>query len=265
MPRASALPPARRSRPRGPRWCRSRAATQPRRSCGFIWGLASPKITTSSNTTQASTKGTSAPEAGDGHDDVERHLGAGRRAAGRQHEHEVLVVGVPVDRDARIERLTESVCERLIGHGGNHSIPGRRGLQDPHRTAAGHHPAGPHPALHPQHVALPVEEHEVEGEAHHPEGVHRVAARDQKPGVQPASGPAAPGRGDEPGATGPRAHGGGPQAGIRGARAVGTSRGREATGGAGLVPWPSRRSDSNRRPPLYESGALPAELLRRGR
>ena len=83
-------------------------AAQPTRSFGFICGRAMKKITKSSKTTQAATK-TQTPQLRERHDEIERHLRAGHRPDRRDDEDEVLVVGVAIERNPRVESLEPAI------------------------------------------------------------------------------------------------------------------------------------------------------------
>ena len=64
------------------------------------------------------------PQIRDRHDEIERHLSPGNRPDRRDDEQEVLVVFVPVERDARVEGLEPAVGSLLrlrLSHVARHS------------------------------------------------------------------------------------------------------------------------------------------------
>ena len=122
-------------------------------------------------------------------------------------KHEVLVVGVAVDRLARVERQGESVAlgfchgvdsSKAEGGRGAAAVAGRC-LEHRHGVATRPDPPRPNALLDAEHPAVAVEPHQVEREAH-TERVDRTASRQQQ--REPRRRPSAQAHSDQAGAEG---------------------------------------------------------------
>ncbi len=109
---------ARRTRSPSTNAVKPHSSAQPTRSCGLICGRATPKISASSSSGAGDGEDEQPPEVAERHRDVEHDRRDHRRADRRQDEDEVLVVGVAVDRHARVERVRQAVLVARPGHRG---------------------------------------------------------------------------------------------------------------------------------------------------